>query len=299
LIISASRRTDIPALYSDWLLNRLRAGEALAPDRFRPKRLYRIDLRPESVDCLVFWTKNPGPLMGKLSAIEDLGHRYYLQYTLNPYGPAFEPGVPPAAERFSLMAALAKRLGPKGVVWRYDPVIVNSELTPAWHARRYGEMAEKLSGLVERSVISFVDAYRHQPVAPPSDADRLAAAEALAVKARKAGLKISACAESPSLSAFGIEPSSCVDASIVESLSGRRPHVARDRGQRPLCRCFESRDLGAYQSCVCGCAYCYATTSKAKAVANHKTHDPLSPTLLGRPAENAEIVEAKGPKALA
>jgi hypothetical protein len=299
LIVSASRRTDIPALYSDWLLNRLRAGEALAPDRFRPKRLYKIDLRPESVDCLVFWTKNPGPLMGKLSAIEDMGYRYYLQYTLNPYGPDIEPGVPGASERLSLMAALAKRLGPKGVVWRYDPVILNSELTPAWHARRYRETAEKLSGLVERSVISFVDAYRHQPLGRPPEALRLGAAEALAAEARKAGLKITACAEEPSLAAFGIEPSSCVDASIAESLTGRRPAGARDRGQRPLCRCFESRDVGAYQSCVCGCVYCYATTNQAKARANRLAHDPLSPTLLGRPAEDAEIAEAKGPKARA
>ena len=297
LIVSASRRTDIPALYPDWLLARLRAGEALVPSRFNPGKLFRIDLRPESVDCLVLWTKNPAPLIDKLGAIDDLGHRYYFQFTLNPYGPPLEPGLPPLEERLGIMERLAGRLGPKAVVWRYDPIILNRELTPAWHLEKFGKLAERLSGLVEKTVISFVDAYRHQPVAPPSDPERLAAAEGLAEAALKSGLALRACAERVDLGELGIEPSSCVDADIVESVIGRRPLGSRDRGQRPLCRCHESRDIGVYQSCVNGCLYCYATTSRAKAAINHAAHDPFSPTLIGRPDPGAAIVEANPPKA--
>ena len=293
MIVSASRRTDIPALYSDWLLNRLKAGEVLVPDRFNSRRLYKIDLRPESVDCLVFWTKNPSPMLAKLGAVENLGHHYYFQYNLNPYGAALEAGLPPLAERERALAALAKRLGPKRVVWRYDPVVIDSERTPAWHAKKLGEMAGRLQGMVERVVVSFVDAYRHQPVAPPSKSDIIAAAAMLAEAANKAELDILACAESPDLAAFGLGPSSCVDLDLVEASSGRRPKAARDKGQRPLCRCAESRDLGAYQSCVHGCVYCYANTSLARARKNHAAHDPLSPILIGQPNREAAIGEAR------
>jgi hypothetical protein len=235
--------------------------------------------------------------MGSLDAIDDLGHRYYLQHTLNPYGPPLEGGLPPLAGRLAVLEALSRRLGPQRVVWRYDPVVVTDELTPAWHLARFRELAARLAGQVGRVVVSFVDAYRHQPVKPPSDADRLAAAEGLVEIAGLAGLPISACAEGPDLAALGLGPASCVDASLVEALTGRRPAAGRDRGQRPLCRCHESRDLGAYQSCVHGCLYCYATTNVALARRNHAAHDPLSPTLIGRPAPGAVIVEARPPGA--
>jgi hypothetical protein len=293
MIVSASRRTDIPALYSGWLVNRLRAGQALVPDRFRPGRLYRIDLRPEAVDCLVLWTKNPAPMLDKLGEIEGLGHGYYLQYTLNPYGPPLEGGLPPLSERLAALEAVSRRIGPRRVVWRYDPVVITPELGPAWHVQKFQALANRLAGLVERAVVSFVDAYRHQPVAPPGQADRDAAAAGLAEAADKAGLEIFACAEGPELAALGLPPSSCVDPGLAAEISGREKSFGRDRGQRPLCLCAESRDIGMYQSCVHGCLYCYATTSRAKAAARLAAHDPLSPILIGRPPAEAAIVEPR------
>jgi hypothetical protein len=293
VIVSASRRTDIPALYSEWLLNRLAEGYALVPHRFDPRRLWRIDLSAGNVDCLVLWTKNPAPMLGALSAVEDLGHRYYFQYTLTPYGPPVEPGVPPLESRLGTLEALSARLGPKRVVWRYDPVIVDRERPPSWHEDRFGAMAERLSPLVERVVISFVDPYRHQPFGPPPDGVRLAAAARLAAVARQFGLGLCACAESPDLAVFGISPAACVDAALVSEIIGRPVPSRKDRGQRPACGCSESRDIGAYDTCVQGCRYCYATTNPARAAARRAAHDPRSPVLTGRPRGDERIDDLK------
>ena len=134
-VISASRRTDIPAFYGEWLLGRLRAGFVEVRNPYNPKQVKRVSLRAQDVDCLVLWTKNPDPLAGRLDELEKLCPRFYFQYTLNDYPRELEPSLASAAERIKTFTALAARLGPERVVWRYDPVIVSSHTDAGYHRR--------------------------------------------------------------------------------------------------------------------------------------------------------------------
>ena len=169
MILSVSRRTDIPAYYSAWFLNRLAEGFVLVPNPHNPRQLSRIPLSPETVDCIVFWTKNPAPMLDALPRIEAAGYPFYFQFTLTPYGPRTEPGLPPKEELVRAFWALSRRLGPKRVVWRYDPVMVDGRYPTAWHLERFEALCNALEGAAERCVFSFVDAMFIGSMKEPDD----------------------------------------------------------------------------------------------------------------------------------
>ena len=271
MIISASRRTDIPAFYSEWLENRLREGFALMKNPRNPRQVRRISLAPEDVDGIVLWTKNPAPMLPMLSALEP--YTYYFQFTLTPYGTDVEPGLP---DKDSVMVPvfqeLSERVGKERVVWRYDPIFFGDVQTPQWHLERFHELAARLSGYTEECVISFLDYYRNTGKQmsglgvrelPPEE--KAAFLRKLARAAVSYGLSLKACAEAPALGALGIGASSCIDAARLERIGGypQRPGSRpvpdiRDRNQRPFCGCAASVDIGAYNTCAHGCRYCYA-----------------------------------------
>ena len=157
MIISASMRTDIPAFFSDWLLKRIEEQYAYVRNPMNPHQVSRISLVPEVVDCMVFWSKNPAPMMEKLERLE--GYAYYFQFTLNAYGRDMEANLPPLEDRIDTFRRLSQRLGRHRVIWRYDPVIVNGRYSLDWHRERFGYIADRLSDYTERVTISFVDLY--------------------------------------------------------------------------------------------------------------------------------------------
>ncbi len=282
MIISASRRTDIPAFYSEWMENRLKAGYVLTRNPRNPHQISRISLTPEEVDGIVFWTKNPTPMLDRLSVLKD--YSYYFQFTLTPYGKDVEPGLPDKTRvMIPVFQELASRAGKERVIWRYDPIFFSRAHTPEWHLQRFHEMAARLSGYTEECVISFLDYYRNTEkqmqglglTELPSE-EKAVFLRKLAQAAAGYGLRLKACAEDPAFGALGLLPSSCVDAARLERIrgsqkqigccsgndggsrdSGRSPH-SRDRNQRPLCGCAPSVDIGVYNTCAHGCRYCYA-----------------------------------------
>lgn len=298
MIVSISRRTDLPALYPDWLMNRLREGFVLVRQPYRPHRISRVELRPEKAECLVFWSKNPAPLLPRLEEIRRMGYHFYFQFTLNPYGPPLEAGLPPLADRLDTFRRLSETVGPERVIWRYDPVIFGA----GWDAPRHGAAFEKLAAALEgfssRCIFSFLDWY-------PGMQGRM---KGLAVqpdgvqrRARSGGLcRLRSC---PRLlpvhllrtgggsQGSGYRAGGLYRSRLDRGAAGLSYPAAEGPGQRPGCGCVESVDIGAYGTCLNGCRYCYANRSEAAAADNHLRHDPHSPLLIGWPEPEDEIVE--------
>ncbi|ACD90244.1 Domain of unknown function DUF1848 [Chlorobium limicola DSM 245] len=286
MIVSASRRTDIPAFYGQWMLNRLKAGEVLVRNPMQSKQVSRIILLPEHVDALVFWTKNPEPFLALLPEIDAMGYSSYFLFTLTPYDFRLEPGVPRREARIEVFRKLSSLAGRGRVVWRYDPVILTETMNAAWHASSFALLAEALEGYTERCIISFLDDYRKIRnrmrdigyFIPGVDE-----MEELAVRfsgtAGKHGIGLYTCGHDIDLSHCGIMHSHCVDNELIGRICGRKLiGIRKDRGQRKACGCAESRDIGSYDTCMHGCRYCYAVSNRA-ASRNAALYDPLSPML--------------------
>ena len=156
MIISASRRTDIPAFYAEWLMNRLREGYCLVPNPFNPRQIARISLVPESVDAIVFWSKNPALMLRFLPVLEGMGYRFYFLFTLNAYPKALEPNLPPLKERISTFIELSTRLGPRRVIWRYDPIILSNRTDASYHREAFEGLCQKLAVHTKRVIISII-----------------------------------------------------------------------------------------------------------------------------------------------
>ena len=285
MIVSASRRTDIPACFPAWFCRRIAAGFCFVRNPYSGL-LTEVSLLPEDVDVIVFWTKDAGPLCSRLSAVDACGIPYYFQYTVTPYGRDLEPGF--AKERsISAFLELSDRLGPERVLWRYDPVLISDRYSPAFHAEAFSRLCELFAGRTERCTMSFADRYPGLPVRECTTAEMEEFAEFASAAAKDAGISLYTCAEEIDLRRFGILPGSCVDAALCERLAGYPLRTVRDAGQRDGCCCVESVDIGAYGSCRNGCLYCYAGGAHPSPV----FHDPDSPLLLGsvRPDESAVV----------
>ena len=287
MIISASRRTDIPAFYSDWFYNRIRDGFVVTQNPFNANQLRKIDLDPGICDAIVFWTKNPEPMISRLDELD--GFMYYFQFTLTPYDMSVEPGLPDKKALLGAFSRLSEKIGRKRVIWRYDPILISDEFPAERHIDQFGKLARILSGQTEKVVISFLDFY-------PSIMKRIAPLRAREIRneeiarvssafsriARENNMVVESCSEKIDLESFGIKHGKCVDGELIGELLGVPVDAGKDKNQRPDCGCVESIDIGAYNTCRHGCKYCYANFSEKATITNHGNHDPESPLLTGR-----------------
>lgn len=287
MILSASRRTDIPACFPAWFCRRLAAGFCIVRNPYSG-RLTEVSLLPEDVDGIVFWTKNAEPLLPYLSAVDASGIPYYFQYTVTPYGRDLEPGLRKKTG-ISAFLELAERLGPERVLWRYDPVLISDRYPLSFHAEAFSRLCEQFADRTKRCTISFVDRYPGLAVRECTRIEMEEFAGFASATAADAGISLSTCAEEIDLRRFGILPGSCVDARLCEQLAGYPLRTVRDTGQRPGCRCVESVDIGAYGSCRNGCRYCYAGGVSPSPV----FHDPDSPLLLGTVGPDESVLSRR------
>lgn len=310
LIISASRRTDIPAFYSEWFMNRISAGFCLVPNPFRPTQVSRVSLAQNEVDAIVFWSRDPRPLMPHLGELDTMGYAYMFQFTINGYPSLLEPGAPKLEAAIAAFIRLADMIGPLRVVWRYDPIVLSDITPPEYHVQRFAEVAEALEGSTIRVVVSLLDFYRKTKrrlhaleqggkialwktgaSCTPGQLDGkvLTMLAGMAEIARNRGMEITSCAEPHDLSACGISHGACIDADMLHAALGIDVGRRKDPGQRRECRCVASRDIGVYDTCLHGCVYCYATDRMGP----DKVHDSCAPALTGgaactRPARRGE-----------
>lgn len=299
MILSVSRRTDIPAYYAEWFYNRLKAGFLCVRNPMNPRQVSRIALSPETVDCIVFWTKNPEPMFARMEELAK--YPYYFQFTLTGYGRDIEGGLPPKKEKLiPAFCALADKIGRGRMIWRYDPILFTKKYTPDYHLRAFARIAEALRGCTEHCVISFVDHYaknRKNMMAVGAyeleENQLFVFCKIIRGIAGENGMGIGSCAEKTDLAQCGIGHNSCIDKSLVESITGCRLKAGKDRNQRPECGCVESVDVGTYNTCRNGCLYCYANYSEGSVRENSGKYDVLSPMLCDAPRDGDVVVERK------
>lgn len=294
MIISASYRTDIPAFYGDWFMGRVQAGWCCAVNPYGGPPS-RIALDRAHVDGVVFWTRNPEPFLPHLAELHARGYPFVIQFTITGYPGALEPRVVNTSHAVDCAWRIRERFGPHALVWRYDPVVFSSVTPPAFHRDTFGAVARQLRGAVDEVVISFAHVYRKTARNldaaahahgftwwDAAEVDKRALGAALVREADEHGMRLSICGQHTAL-APGSVPAACVDAARLSRVAGRTIR-ARPRGHRPGCGCVESRDVGAYNSCPHGCAYCYAVDDPALAARRHAHHDGAGEFLCGPPS---------------
>jgi hypothetical protein len=350
MIISASRRTDIPAFYGDWFIERIKAGSVSVKNPFNSKIVRKVLLNPDAVDCIVFWTKDPGPFMDKLLLLGQ--YSYYFLFTLTPYDQTLEKNVPPKKELIRTFRKLSGLIGEARVIWRYDPIIYADGINMDYHIKNFEFLARELHRHTTKCIISFLCMYNKcRKKLQGTGARELTEDEMYALSAQIAdiahsySLEIQACAvktdlssvrilrkadlssvpilrkaglssvpilrkaglssvpilrkadlssvrilrkadlssvpilrkadlssvpilRKADLSACGIYPGSCIDKALIEKITGKKLETGRDKNQRKECNCYESFDIGQYNTCRHNCLYCYANKGDSTHVLN-------------------------------
>jgi DNA repair photolyase len=297
-IISASRRTDIPAFYSEWFMNRIRAGSFVKVNPYNTKQRKTVSLLPSDIAAIVFWTKNPLPLIQHLPLLDQQEYNYMFHFTLNNYSKIFEPRVPALQNRIETFKRLSDKIGPDRVLWRYDPIIVSTLNSVGDHLEKFHWITKALQGYTQRVTISLLVLYdkvqtnlrkltsehalQITDMRAEEEREQLNdLVSGLSMIASESGLAIYSCSEKLNLTEFNIQPGSCIDAQLINRIFKLNLKIAKDKYQRSECLCASSIDMGFYDTCKFGCTYCYANTSIQAALQHAIQHDPLSPTLLG------------------
>lgn len=284
MIVSASYRTDIPAFYGEWFMNRLRAGYCMTVNPYGGQ-VSRVDLTRDGVEGFVFWTRNVGPFMVRLAEVRRMGFPFVVSYTITGYPRELESSVVDPGRSVDLIKRLRDAYGPKAAVWRYDTIVFSS-LTPAdFHRRNFERLARALEGATDEAIVSFAQIYkktrRNMDAAArksgfvwedPVDDIKLALASDLVRIASGCGMRLSVCGQRQYL-VPGAFDARCIDSDRLSIVAGR-PVEAAAKGHRPECGCFASRDIGEYDTCPHGCVYCYAVQTPALARRRHRQHDP-------------------------
>lgn len=298
MIISASRRTDIPAFYSDWLFNRLKEEFVYVRNPMNIHQISKIVLSSDVVDCIVFWTKNPADMLTRHRAdLQNLQIPFYFQFTVNSYNKLIEPNVPEKKLVFDTFAELSSLCGKERVIWRYDPIIITETLSADYHCKYFEYIAKKLAPYTNKCVMSFVDMYKKTqknmsgiPCEALTFEGQIELSKRLLQIANTYGLELVTCAEQIDLTNIGIAHGKCVDPELIAHLCGGTVMLRKDKNQRPECGCVDSIDIGAYNTCLHGCKYCYANFSQNVVERQSKAHNPLSPLITGEVLPEDRIV---------
>lgn len=298
MILSVSRRTDIPAFYSEWFFNRLKEGFVYVRNPMNTHQVSKITLSPEVIDCIVFWSKNPRPMLMRLDELKN--YMYYFQFTINAYDKGFEVGVPRKESIINTFKELSDKIGPRRVIWRYDPILLTDKMDMDYHIRYFDEIAKRLKGYTDTCVISFVDLYKktqsnlkEKQAREPLLKEMLEMAAKMCIIANQYGITIQTCAEEIALESVGIKHGKCIDNALIEDLLGVKLVVSKDPNQRKECGCVQSIDIGEYNTCAHGCKYCYANFKESMVMKNRAAHDPNSPLLIGQLGDGDKVTERK------
>jgi DNA repair photolyase len=329
VIISASRSTDIPAFYAQWLINRIKKGYVVWYNPFNQKPMY---ISFKNTKAIVFWTKNAKPLIPFLKELDAMGIQYYFQFTLNDYEKeGFEPNVPTLSERIETFKQLSELIGKEKVIWRFDPLIITPQITPRDLLTKIWNVGNQLKGTTEKLVFSFVDVKAYRKVQNNLVKETLLyskevvdnaelnkeqieeIAEGL-VKIRKRwksegwNIALATCAEQIDLEKYGIEHNRCIDDELMKRIFntdsdlmyylsyGKLPDKnalfeneistkqidLKDKGQRKICGCMISKDIGMYNTCRHHCIYCYANTSKSIVEKNRSLYNEDRESIIGK-----------------
>ena len=296
MIINTGCRTDIPAFYAKWLMNRIREGYVLVRNPYNPNQVTKYNLSPEVVDCLAFCTKNPEPMLTYLDELDK--YKQYWFVTITPYGKDIEPNVPDKKKIMESFKKLSNHIGVDAIGWRYDPIFIGDGFDVNKHVECFEKMAKELKGYTHNCTISFLDLYekvkRNAPnINPPTKQEQIEIAKAFSKIGKENNMVIHACCEKTYLSKYGLQCNGCMSQEIVEKAINNTLQPPKRKNLRQECNCLMGNDIGAYNTCGHLCKYCYANANKQFVIENMKKHDDNSPFLIGRSEPGDKITEAK------
>ena len=296
MIINTGCRTDIPAFYAKWLMNRIREGYVLVRNPYNPNQVTKYNLSPEVVDCLAFCTKNPGPMLTYLDKLDI--YKQYWFVTITPYGKDIEPNVPDKKKVIESFKKLSEHIGVDSIGWRYDPIFIGNGFDVNKHIACFEKIAKALKNYTYNCTISFLDLYekvkRNAPnIKPPTREEQIEMAKAFSKIGKENNMVIHACCEKTYLSQYGLQCNGCMSQEIVEKAINNTLHPPKRKNIRQECNCLMGNDIGAYNTCGHLCKYCYANANKQFVIENMKKHDDNSPFLIGRSEPGDKITEAK------
>ena len=297
MIINTGCRTDIPAFYSKWLINRIREGYVLVRNPYNPNQVTRYNLSPDVVDCLAFCTKNPEPMLKYLDEIDK--YKQYWFVTITPYGKDIEPNVPNKEKVMESFKKLSEHIGVDAIGWRYDPIFIGNNFDVNKHIYYFEKIAKELKNYTHNCTISFLDLYekvkRNAPeIKPPNQEEQIQIAKAFSKIGKENNMVVHSCCEKTYLSQYGLKCNGCMSKEIVEKAIGCNLNPPNSRKNlRESCNCLMGNDIGAYNTCGHLCKYCYANANKGLVIENMKKHNDNSPFLIGGSEEGDKITVAK------
>lgn len=294
MIINTGQRTDIPAFYAEWFANRVKEGFVCVRNPYNPSQVSKYRLAPDVVDVIGFCTKNPAPMFPYMDLLRDFGQYWFV--TLTSYGRDIEPNVPDKQKLIEDFQTLSGMVGTDAIAWRYDPIFLSERYTKEYQLHAFRQIAERLKGYTKTVVISFIDLYpkvrKNFPEAREvAKADRLQLGQEMIGIASECGMTVKTCAEGDELASFGADCSGCMTIRDYEKAIGKRLIAPKRKGARAECACYLSCDIGAYNTCLHLCRYCYANADPAVVIAQNKLHDPKSPFLIGNSTEGDQVHE--------
>lgn len=296
MIINTGMRTDIPAYYSEWFYNRIKAEFVMVRNPYNPKAVTRYQLSPDVVDCINFCTKNPEPMLSRLSELDSFRQIWHV--TLTPYGKDIEPNVPDKTEVIKSIKSLSDLVGAKKVFWRYDPIFISEVYNIEYHIRAFNKIASELSGKINSCIISFIDLYEKTKKNFPeckelTEEEKLILGKEFSSIGKEFNFPIKSCCEGKELEQFGINSLGCMTKDVIQDALGISLNIPKKFiGARKECNCVLSNDIGTYNSCLHGCKYCYANYDNSIVLKNYKHHNPLSPFLIGENLQTDIIKDA-------
>ncbi len=298
MIVNTGCRTDIPAYFSEWFYNRIREGYVCVRNPYYPSQVQQFRLSPDVVDCLLFCTKNPEPMLSRIQELSKFHQLWFV--TITPYGKDIEPNVPEKDEVITSLQKLSECVGVHAVSWRYDPIFLSEKYSLEFHIETFEKMAGRLSGYVDNCVISFIDLYaktkRNFPeVQEVAKADRKLLAKEFVRIGKKYGIQIRSCCEGTELEKFGVDVSGCMSQAVVERAIGgslNLPAKAK-KNIREGCDCLLGNDIGVYNTCGHGCIYCYANYDNETVQRNQRLHKKDAPFLIGDRQPDDVVHEVK------
>ena len=296
MILNTGLRTDIPGFFSEWFYNRIEDGFVYVRNPYAKNQIYSYRLDPELIDCIIFCTKNPKPMLENLEKIDKFNQYWHI--TITPYEKEIEPNVPPMNDVLESFKYLSKKLGKENVTLRYDPIFINEKYTLEKHIESFEYIINSLSDYTTEAIISFIDLYektkRNFPKAREVTKDeRLKLGKEFAQIGKKNNITIKTCVEGTELDKFGIDSSGCMTKEVIERAINKNLNIPKQKARNGECYCLLNNDIGEYNTCAHGCLYCYANSNKKLVKRNLKLHDPKSPILIGEIKEDDIIKEMK------
>ena len=296
MILNTGSRTDIPAYYSDWFYNRIKEGYVLSRNPYYPTQITRYLLNPEVIDIMVFCTKNPFPMLDRISQLSAFDMFWFV--TITPYGKEIEPHVPPKEQVIGYFQRLSEMIGKERVSWRYDPVFVTERYSVDYHIEQFHRMAKALLGYTNQCVVSFIDLYEKTKrnfggIRSVTNEEQEKMIAAFSEIAKENELQIHLCCENAGLVRENVDASGCMSKAVLENALGCKLKVPQKKMARKECSCLLGADIGAYNTCGHGCLYCYANYDRETVEKNRKLHNASSPLLIGEVTEHDVIKQAE------